>query len=261
MNQTLTLLIVFTTFLFSLSCSDNENDNLRIEQKIDDKWVSVQSLSLGIKSTIEFRIRGENGSCQVFVTDSDANSKYSEIASVGYNETDQIYKVVPFKTGSTTVTITDIDHNSIKVPLTVIDDTRRFYINQLFIRIEGVSETEKVVLMSELEKSLILNDSRYINFIYNLPEAGKITIIDKDNKELYTGVFTEEWISNKYIKYVLTFSNVQHIYVLSVDGSYPEVRSSGPIKGYLTEDFTTKYKEKYPDLTVAQIIMQTSWFR
>lgn len=138
MNQTLTLFIVLYIFAFSVSCSDDDN-SLRIEQKENDKWVSAQFLSLDVKSTLEFRIKGGNGTYKVIITDNDENSMYSEIASADTSEPG-VYKVSPYKVGTTRITITDADNNSLKVNMEVKEGIKKIYTGDVGVEIDGISD-------------------------------------------------------------------------------------------------------------------------
>lgn len=262
MNQTLTLLIVLFSCLFSLSCSDDDDNNLRIEMKDNNKWVSVQSLSLNVKSSLLFRVKGGSSTHQVIVSDKEVNSMYSEIASVDLTS-DGVYEIIPHKIGSTTITITDKDNNSLKVNLEVKETTKHIYINDIGIRIEGVSDTDNALLRSELDKKMLLMKDNTLALTYTTTDSGKLSITDNKGNELYAGDFLMNLTSSKY-KYgeiIFIIDNIKHVCLLSPDGGYPSLRDIGPLRVYLLEDFTDTYRIKYPDLTSAQVIAQAYWVR
>lgn len=262
MNQTLTLFIVLFTFAFSLSCSDDDENSLRIEQKENDKWVSAQSLSLDVKSTLEFRIKGGNGTYKVVVTDKDENSMYSEIVSADTYEPG-VYKVTPYKVGTTRITITDADNNSLKVNLEVKAGIKKIYTGDVGVEIDGISDADKTLLLSEMDNNILFKKHNIIVLAYITTQSGKVTITDSKEKELHTGEFSENLkiSGNTYGEMTFSVDNITHTYMISPSGIYPPLRSLGPVLLYFTENIIDQYKEKYPDLKIARIITSVSYPR
>ncbi|SHF31258.1 hypothetical protein [Dysgonomonas macrotermitis] len=240
-KQTLTFCVLLFSLFSIVSCSDDDK-GLSIEQKVNDKWESKQSLSLDIKGIHYIRIKGADGKCTAKVENED-------IGIIGVNaDNSGTYIISLYKTGNTKLIITDESGQSINIPIEATEYIRTLHISEQNIVIEGAfSDDVKEEITTELNAMLLPQEIKVIQLFYQTTDAGKLEIKDSKDSKLYDGTFEQKAIQ-QYPLLVMSFNNQTHNYLLSANGKYPELRSTGPVSAYLVEDFTEKYKEQYPNI-------------
>lgn len=248
MKKTLLLGVLISFLFFVISCSkdDNNQDNqFRLEQNVNGKWIKKDSLSVQLGTTVHVRAGNIYEPATYTVTADDF-----KISAEPYLTIEGWYIKGLFK-GRTTITVRTSEYQTLQIPVTVTDHQLNIETQDSYFEIEGVNDTQKAEIEAEIKKNNIIPVFSTIKLTYDRENSGTVKINTKTNLTYY-GSFRFNWENSMYTLYVNNYDSpyLEEVFLLIMnnkDSAYPEM--------YLSQNFWKDFREYYPTLTKAELII------
>jgi hypothetical protein len=268
MEKTFYLLLVYLCVGF-VSCSDDDKDDTSMKAYVPEtftseflnlgsveKWIKTDQADISVGQVGLIRIEGGNGTYT-------AQSADDEIVEVlGHPSDSKVFTLESKnKLGSTTLAIKDGDLNSLTIPVTVNEYTKKYALcdssPDIIIKTGTGTEEVEEALEKAIEKKVrdrpIMKGNALI-LTYETSHSGILVIENGKKGVLYTGVF-EETKDDRYTYLNMTIHGEEYQYILTNDYS-ALLRMNPPETIGFVEDMTALFQVDYPEITQVLVVTQ-----